>query len=151
VRCIGLVALAALGACTPTAADTVALGDNPESPELPLDESVFHCAIQPDVLTAQGCARGGPGEGGSCHAARSALRLLEAPAPACRGGRTVGAPSPESSANLERVRASIGVDAESSPLYRRPLGLDSHPRAIFPADSEAARLLRAWLNGGSAP
>jgi hypothetical protein len=147
-----LFAGAWLIACTPTALDTIDLGDNPEPPDLALDEAFFHCEVQPKVLTAQGCATGAAGESGSCHSARSALRLLEVPAPpACQGGLLLGAASPESSENLTRVRASIGVDADSSPLYRRPLGLDSHPRAVLTADSEAAMLLRAWLNGQGAP
>jgi len=69
--------------------------------------------------------------------------------PACQGGVVPGGPSLESLTKLERVRASIGVDADSSPLYRRPLGLDSHPRALFAPEDEPARLLRAWLNGST--
>ena len=144
-----LVAGAQIAACAPTALETVDLGDQIEAPELNLDEQFFHCEIQPKVLTQYGCAAGGPGDSGGCHAARSALRLVDAPtAPTCQGGRVVGMPSPESLVNLERVRADIGVDADSSPLYRRPTGLDSHPRVIFASDSEAAALLRSWLNGG---
>jgi hypothetical protein len=138
--------------CTPTALDTVDLGDNPEPPDLALDESFFHCEIQPNVITAQGCAAGGAGESGSCHMARSALRLIQVPMPSlCQGGRLVGSASPESVVNFERVRTSVGIDADSSPLYRRPLGLDSHPRAIFAADSPAAMLLRSWLDGQATP
>jgi len=153
VRCELKLALAAsvlwCAQCTPTGLDTVELGDNPEPPDLTLDEDFFHCEVQPRVLTAQGCAAGGSGESGSCHMARSALRLLEAPAPAqCQNGSPVGGPSRESTVNFERVRTSVGVDADASPLYRRPLGLDSHPRAIFTSDSEAAQVLRSWLNGG---
>ncbi|MEY4508239.1 MAG: hypothetical protein RLZZ450_361 [Pseudomonadota bacterium] len=141
-----------LGACTPTALDTVDLGDNPEPPDLALDESFFHCEIQPNVITAQGCATGGTGEANSCHMARSALRLIQVPTPSlCQGGRLVGSASPESIVNFERVRTSVGIDADASPLYRRPLGLDSHPRTIFASDSPAAVLLRAWLDGQAAP
>ena len=141
-----------LVACTPTALDTVDLGDHPEAPELALDEQFFHCQIQPNVLTAHGCASGGPADSGGCHGSRSALRLVEVPsAPVCQADRVVGAPSAESIVNLERVRTSVGIDADSSPLYRRPIGLDSHPRAIFPPDSEAAVLLRSWLNGRGSP
>lgn len=138
--------------CTPTALDTVDLGDHPEPPEIALDEDFFHCEVQPKVLTAFGCASGGPGESGGCHLSRSALRLVELPEPpSCQAGRVVGGPSRESQINLERVRTSVGVDADASPLYRRPLGLDSHPRAIFPADSPPATLLRSWLNGLGGP
>ena len=141
-----------LGACTPTVLDTVDLGDNPEPPDLALDESFFHCEIQPRVITPEGCAAGGGGESGSCHLARSALRLIEVKQPSlCQGGRLVGAASPESVVNFERVRTSVGVDADSSPLYRRPLGLDSHPRAIFTSDSASAMLLRSWLDGQATP
>lgn len=138
--------------CMPTSLDTVDLGDNPEPAELSLDENFFHCEIQPKVLTASGCAGGAAGEGGSCHTARSALRLVEVPTPSlCQNGKLVGSPAAESVLNLERVRSDVGVDADSSPLYRRPLGLDSHPRAIFTADSEPAMLLRMWLNGQATP
>ncbi len=138
--------------CTPTSLDTVDLGDNPEPAQLSLDENFFHCEIQPNVLTAQGCASGGPGEGGSCHTARSALRLVEVSAPSlCQNGKLVGLPAPESELNFQRVSADVGIDADSSPLYRRPLGLDSHPRMVFSADSMPAMLLRQWLNGQATP
>lgn len=135
--------------CTPTGLDTVDLGDNPEPPDRTLDEAYFHCEVQPKVLTASSCATGN-GEAGSCHMARSALRLQVVSTPTvCQAGVIIGGASTESTQNLERVRASVGVDADSSPLYRRPLALDSHPRAIFAADSEAANVLRTWLNGAT--
>jgi hypothetical protein len=138
--------------CTPTALDTVDLGDHPEPPEIALDEDFFHCEVQPKVLTANACASGGAGESGGCHLARSALRLVELPAaPVCQAGRVVGGASRESQINLERIRTSVGVDADASPLYRRPLGLDSHPRVIFAANSEPADILRRWLNGLGTP
>lgn len=155
VRLLSRVAALAFGAIaaacgTPTAADTVDLGDNPEPPDLAIDEDFFHCRIQPEVITQYRCAPGEGDEGGSCHLARSALRLVEVTAtPRCQGDRVVGTPSAESQVNLERLRAAIGVDAESSPLYRRPLGLDSHPRVIFAEDSEPADLLRTWLTQGA--
>jgi hypothetical protein len=141
-----------LPACTPTSLDTIELGDNPETAELSLDEDFFHCEIQPKVLTAQGCASGGAGEASACHAARSALRLIELAQPSvCQDGRLVGGAAQESLVNLERVRSAVGLDADASPLYRRPLGLDSHPRMIFAADSAPAMLLRSWLNGQATP
>lgn len=149
---LGLGALALTAGCTPTVADTVDLGDNPEPPDVTLDESFFHCEIQPLVITAQGCVAGGAGEGGSCHGARSALRLVEVPtASLCQNGRLVGSAAAESIVNFERIRTSVGPDADASPLYRRPLGLDSHPRMIFAPDSQAAMLLRSWLNGQNTP
>ena len=144
------IAIAASACGTPTVADTVALGDNFEAPEFALDEDFFHCEIQPNVITAYRCAPGESGDGGGCHAQKSALRLIVAPdPPRCQGGHVVGTPPPESEVNLERVRAAIGVDPDSSPLYRRPLGLDSHPRVIFDANSQAAALLRMWLSDGT--
>lgn len=143
-------AIAASGCKTPTAADTVALGDNFEAPEIALDEDFFHCEIQPNVITEYRCATGQSSDSGGCHAQQSALRLIEVPdAPRCQNGRLIGPPPPESEVNLERVRSAIGLDPESSPLYRRPLGLDSHPRMIFDARSPAAELLRMWLSEGT--
>jgi hypothetical protein len=136
-------------ACTPTAADTVDLGDNFDAPEIALDTDFYHCEIQPNVISSSSCANGGAGDGGGCHAQKSALRLVVVDTPTrCQDGRVVGAPSAESEVNLERVRAAIGPDAEASPLYRRPTGLDSHPRVIFDERSPEAELLRQWLNGG---
>lgn len=137
-----------LTACTPTAVDTIDLGDNFEAPELTLDDNFFYCEIQPNVLSASSCAEGGSGDGGGCHAARSALRLIPVNEPArCENGRLIGTPLPDAEVNLEHVRSSVGIDADSSPLYRRPLGLDSHPRQIFDAQSPEAALLRQWLSG----
>ncbi len=130
--------------------ETVDLGDHFEASDLDVDENFFHCEVQPKVLTEFRCASGAGGEQGGCHTARSALRLVEVAELAhCKDGRVIGAPPQDSQANLERVRASIGIDADSSPLYRRALGLDSHPRAIFAANSDAAAVLRSWLNQGS--
>jgi hypothetical protein len=144
------VAIASSACETPTAADTVALGDNFEAPELTLDEDFFHCEIQPNVITSYRCSAGGAGDGGGCHAQKSALRLIDVPEPPrCQAGRLIGAPPAESEVNLERVRAAIGVDADASPLYRRPLGLDSHPRVIFDARSQPAGLIRMWLSEGT--
>jgi hypothetical protein len=146
-----LAAAIVLGACgTPTVADTVDLGDNPEPANVMLDEGFFHCRIQPEIITAQRCSEGGAGDSGGCHSSQSALRLFTVPTqPRCRDDRVIGSPPPESQINLERVRPTIGVDAESSPFYRRPLGLDSHPRVIFTEDSKEAELIRAWLSRGA--
>ena len=144
----GLLTAIVLGACgTPTVADTVDLGDNPEPVNLTLDEGFFHCRIQPEILTARSCAEGGAGDSGGCHLSQSALRLVTvSSAPRCQDDRVVGTPPPESEINLERVRPAISVDAESSPFYRRPVGLDSHPRVIFTEDSPEAELSREWLS-----
>ncbi len=132
-----------------TATDTVDLGDNFESPDFALNEDFFHCVIQPEVITKFKCAQGGAGDGDGCHAARSALRLVEVDEPPrCSEGRVIGAPASESVVNLERVRATIAGEAAASPFYRRPLGQDSHPREIFEEDSEPADLIRQWINQG---
>jgi hypothetical protein len=146
---VGLLPASFLNAChTPTVADTVDLGDHADPPEVAIDEATFHCVIQPQVLSAHSCGRGEAGEAASCHNSKSALRLIEVPVAARRrDGRVVGQIPAESLVNLEAVRTSVGLDAESSPLYRRPVGLDSHPRVVFAANSEPARLLREWLNG----
>jgi hypothetical protein len=137
--------LVAIGGCS-----TVDLGDHFEATELAVDEGFFHCEIQPKVLTEYRCSTGAGGEAGGCHDARSALRLVEvSEQPRCRDGRVIGVPPDGSEVNLERVRTSLGVDADASPFYRRPLGLDSHPRAIFDASSEPARLIRSWLDQGT--
>jgi hypothetical protein len=127
----------------------VDLGDNYEAPDVAVDENFFHCEIQPNVITQYRCAGGKEGEEGGCHTARSALRLVEVTeTPRCRDGRVIGVPPSDSQVNLERVRAELGIDADSSPFYRRPLGLDSHPRAIFSKDSKPAALIRQWLDQG---
>jgi hypothetical protein len=142
------VALAGCG--TPTVADTIDLGDNPEPPNITLDEGFFHCRIQPEVITAQRCAEGGAGDQGGCHLAASALRLVVVTSePRCQDNRVIGTPPAESQVNLERVRTTIGIDAEASPFYRRPLGLDSHPRVIFDEGSPEADLIRMWLAQGA--
>jgi hypothetical protein len=152
-RLSGLLLHAAivLSACgTPTVADTVDLGDNPEPSNIMIDEDFFYCRIQPDVITAQRCAEGGAGDSGGCHLSQSALRLVTVPSePRCQANRVIGAPPAEAQVNLERVRATLGVDAEASPFYRRPLGLDSHPRMIFAENSPEAELIRMWLTQGA--
>jgi hypothetical protein len=147
----GLSTAIVFGACgTPPIADTVDLGDHPEPPNVTLDEGFFHCRIQPEIITAQRCAEGGAGDSGGCHLAQSVLRLVTVSSmPRCQDDRVVGSPPAESEVNLERVRAAIGVDAESSPFYRRPVGLDSHPRVIFSEDSPEAALIRTWLSRGA--
>jgi hypothetical protein len=138
------------GCETPTIGDTVALGDHFDAPEIALDENFFFCSIQPAVITKNSCARGQSGDADGCHAERSALRLIEVPSEArCQDGRVIGTPPAEAIVNLDRVRSSVGLDADSSPFYRRPLGLDSHPRVIFDARSPDAALIRQWLAGSN--
>ncbi|MBC7171264.1 MAG: hypothetical protein H5U40_02495, partial [Polyangiaceae bacterium] len=129
-----------LGAC-----GTVEVGDNFIPPDRNLDEDFFFCEIQPRVITAQGCASGAAGEAGDCHSSRSALRLsrdaeLAAPPTCVDGVPTTQVPISYED-NLEAIRFTVQVDPLSSPLYRRPLQLDSHPRRIFDASSVEANLL----------
>ena len=131
---------------------TIDLGDDIVPPDLQLDEDFFHCEIQPVVLTAQGCAAGAAGEAGSCHADRSALRLVTTmdPPPTCEDGVVVGGSvSADSNANIEAVRFSVLSDALSSAFYRRPTGMDSHPRVMFDTVAPEAALIVEWINRGA--
>jgi hypothetical protein len=98
------------------------------------------------------CAAGGPGEEGTCHLDRSALRLVPTaePPPMCEDGVIVsGSPSAESIANFEAVRFTVQSDPLSSPFYRRPTGMDSHPRVIFTEDDPCADLIIEWITRGA--
>lgn len=139
-------ALLAGGGC-----GTVDLGDNIVPPDLMLDEDFFYCRIQPEVIQPSSCAGGGAGEGGMCHTARSSLRLTDttgiAP-PTCDGDRVTGAVPPEYEANFGAVQFTVQTDPLSSPFYRRPTGLDSHPRQIFPESAPEAVLIADWISRG---
>ena len=128
---------------------TVDLGDNFISPGLMLDEDFFFCRIQPEVISPNSCASGGSGEAGMCHSARSALRLSteaeSAGPPDCDGDTLVGAPPPSYEANLNALRTAVQSDPLSSPVYRRPIALDSHPRQIFDSSSMEADLISQWI------
>lgn len=143
-----LMAIACSAGC-----GTVDLGDNFVPPDLVLDEDFFYCRIQPEVITPQSCASGAAGDGNACHANRSALRLSSAAEsaapPTCEDGIVVGAVPPEYEANLEAVRFTVQSDPLSSPFYRRPTGLDSHPREIFGEDDECADMIVEWINRGA--
>lgn len=131
---------------------TVDLGDDIVPPDVQLDEDFFYCEIQPNVITAHGCASGMGGEAGTCHADRSALRLVDTmdPPPACTDGAvTGGTVSPDYVMNLDAVRFTVQSDPLSSPFYRRPTGLDSHPRVIFAEDDPAAQLIVDWIERGA--
>ena len=144
----GAVFSIGLSSCT-----TLDLGDNVPPPELNLDEDFFYCRIQPEVLSAQTCASGAAGEMGACHSARSALRLSVAaesePPPPCQGDMLVGPVPMSYQANFTAVQFTVQADPLSSPLYRRPINLDSHPRQIFAADSPEAILIRDWITAGA--
>lgn len=131
---------------------TVDPGPDFVAPEVMLDEGVFYCVIQPRVITEFHCATGGPGEAGTCHSSRSALRLLpeaETMMAMCEGdGLAAGAVPPSAFVtNFERVQPEVQADPLLSPFYRRPIATDSHPREIFAEGSEQACLIRAWISG----
>lgn len=136
-----------------TGCGTVDLGDNFAAPELNLDEDFFFCRIQPEVIARSSCASGDAGEAGNCHSAKSALRLeTEAETvarPTCENGVPTQVVPDSYRRNLERVRFTVQVDPLASPFYRRPTGLDSHPRTIFSESSEEARLIVDWIAGGA--
>lgn len=128
------------------------LGDNFVSPDLLVDEDFFFCRIQPEVLNAHSCASGVAGEEGTCHASRSGLRLdpmAEMETIDCVDGVVVGDVPASYEANLAGVRFSIQSDPLSSPIYRRPLRLDSHPREIYEFDSVCEQLMFEWLTTGA--
>jgi hypothetical protein len=131
---------------------TIDPGDNFIPPDRMLDEDFFFCEVQPNVISARSCASGEAGEAGDCHSSRSALRLsamaeMDAP-PTCADGRVVGAVPASYEDNLEALRFTVQSDPLSSPLYRRPLQLDSHPRPIFDASSPEAMLIVEWIGSG---
>ena len=131
---------------------TVDLGDNIVPPDLQLDEDFFYCVIQPEILTAKSCAGGIDGEGGMCHSDRSSLRLvdtMDAPPECMDGVVTGGSLSADYIANYEAVQFTVQSDPLSSPFYRRPVGLGSHPRVIFPETDPCAELIAEWINRGA--
>lgn len=136
-----------------TGCGTLDLGDNIVPPDLQLDEDFFFCRIQPEILTAKGCAGGGPGEAGMCHTERSAMRLVDtmSPPPECSpdGVVTGGSISADYRANYEAVQFTVAADPRSSAFYRRPIGLDSHPRIIFDESDPCALLIEEWIQRGA--
>lgn len=148
---LALAAAAALACAGASGCATVDLGDNFVAPDLMLDEDFFYCRIQPEVITAHGCATGGAGEGGMCHTSRSSMRLADASGvarPECDDDVVVGTVPPEYTQNFTAVRFTVQSDPLSSPFYRRPTGLDSHPRVIFSEADPAADLISQWISRG---
>jgi hypothetical protein len=131
---------------------TVDLGDNVPAPDLQLDEDFFYCRIQPEIISVQTCASGASGEGGMCHSEMTSLRLNPAaetdPPPPCDGDRVTGAIPASYTENFQAVQFTVQSDPLSSPFYRRPVGLDSHPRIIFPEGSPEADLIVEWIAAG---
>jgi hypothetical protein len=137
-----------LGSC-----ETVDLGDNFVAPALQLDEQLFYCRVQPEVLTQYRCSSGESGldAPGGCHASRSAVRLVEVEEPPpCDGERVVGSVPSSYQMNLENIRLAVQSDPMSSPLYQRPTASDgTHPRKIFDRSDPAAQLILQWISGGA--
>lgn len=145
MRC--LTSLALLSLCASCA--TIDPGDNFVAPDLLIDEDFFFCRVQPEVVATMRCGSGISGESGSCHNARSALRLdplgETALPPTCDGNTPTGSVPESYIRNLDAVRFTVQSDPLSSPFYRRPLQLDSHPRKIFEAGSPEELLIFEWL------
>lgn len=141
------LALGLAGAC-----GTVDVGDNIVPPDLDIDEDFYYCVIQPQVVTTHLCASGAAGEMGMCHTQRSAMRLTAAAEtatpPTCADNRVVdpGSVPDAYRENLDVVRVFVQSDALSSPFYLRPVGLQSHPRVIFPTSDPAAEAIVRWLS-----
>jgi hypothetical protein len=128
-----------------TGCDTVDLGDNFIAPDVQVDDEFFYCRIQPEVVSAYGCAAGT-----TCHSARSALRLLEAPEPPPCTDNRLTAPVPSTyQLNLEAIRPTVATTSIASPFYRRPTQIDSHPIRVFAQDDPAAQLIREWIDGST--
>jgi hypothetical protein len=131
---------------------TVDLGENIVQPNGRLDEEFFYCVIQPDVIQAASCATGAAGDTGGCHASQSALRLSDTTSlarPDCVDGELApGAVVPlEYTNNFQSVQFTLGPDAESSPFYRRPTMMDSHPRRVV--DMAQEDLILQWFARGT--
>lgn len=134
---------------------TIELGENIVQPNTQLSEDYFYCFIQPDVVQAAGCATGMAGDTGGCHMSQSSLRLVDTTGttrPSCTGSMDMAsdvrlAPGaivpPEYIDNFQRVQFTLGPDAESSPFYRRPTMMDSHPRVAV--DSAQEQLILNWF------
>ncbi len=138
--------------CLGSGCGTIDTGDNFVPPDLMLDEDFFYCRIQPEVITTYRCGRGADGEGGMCHSSKSALRLSamaeEVAPPPCEADRVTGTVPPSYMQNFMAVQLSVQSDPLSSPFYRRPVGLDSHPRVVFDEGSEPADLIVQWISMG---
>ncbi len=139
----------------PCGCGTVELGENIVQPNTQLSEDYFYCFIQPDVIQGASCATGTAGDTGGCHQTQSSLRLIDTAAatrPSCTGSSDMAssvrlAPGavvpPEYIDNFQRVQFTLGPDAESSPFYRRPTMMDSHPRVAV--DGPQTQLILNWF------
>jgi hypothetical protein len=131
---------------------TIELGDNIVPPNVRVDEDRFYCEIAPQVLAARSCATGGTSEctGTSCHASTSSFRLSESPMlPRCEDGAPIDPIDPALSDDYRSVTLFLGSDARSSPFFRRPVRVDSHPCQVFSESSTEADLIADWIETGA--
>jgi hypothetical protein len=130
----------------------VDLADNIVVRDPNLDEAFFYCVIQPRVLTPAGCSGGIGSEAGQCHGNRTSFQLREIADVSgwCTDGQLTGVPPSAARANFDAARVRVQVDPFSSPLYRRPIGLDPHPPrnggpGVIAEDSLEAMLIADWI------
>ncbi|GAB4215120.1 MAG: hypothetical protein OHK0013_40390 [Sandaracinaceae bacterium] len=131
---------------------TIELGDNIVAPNVRVDEDRFYCEIAPQILAARSCATGGTVEctGTSCHASTSSFRLSEAPMlPRCEDGVPIDPIDPQLADDYRSVTVFLGSDARSSPFFRRPVRVDSHPCQVFSETSAEAELIANWIETGA--
>jgi hypothetical protein len=152
------LASAALALALVPGCGTVELGENIVQPNTQLSEDYFYCFIEPHVIEVESCANGASGDVGGCHTAQSSLRLLPpvpgTMPPMCTGDMTRASSvhlspgavvPPDYAENFQRVQFTLGPDAESSPFYRRPTGMDSHPRVVVARGSAEETLILNWF------
>jgi hypothetical protein len=155
VRAVASLLAVLLSACASTEDNgflgAVELGDDLIAPDVALDEELFVCRIQPEVLTRHSCASGRDGESGGCHDSRSALRLMTVSGnPPCNAdGEITGSVPDDYQQNLDALRFSVQADPESSPLYLRPTARAAHPRKIFDESDPEAELIAEWITGAA--
>jgi hypothetical protein len=144
---VPLLGLFILGGCA-----TVDPGHSHPAAPLMLDEDFFYCRIQPEVINAGSCASGAAGDGGSCHSSSvSSLNLdpmAETDVVTCDGNELIGTPPASYRNNFTDVMFTVQPDPLASSFYRHVVGIDSHPRVIFPEGSPEADLIYEWISGG---
>lgn len=138
MRRLVLVLVVALAGCT-----TVELGEPPTQPFLALDEDTFHCVIQPQVIEQYGCA------GSGCHLNGTSMPLEQTAAANCVDGVAVDPIPPGSIANLRAAESRVQGDPASSPFFRAPVGMDSHPEIVFDVNSDPANSVADWILDGT--
>ena len=142
VSCLGFVLSGAALACT-----TVEPGADFQIADVVFDENYYYCQVEP-VLFASSC---GPGEGsdpaGGCHFNVTSLQLSDYTpkvSESCNGNVPSAAPPAEAQGNYQSAQSQMRRDPDLAPLISRPVGRAQHPRIIFSADSNEAKVLRDW-------